>query len=303
LRPGTASRTAEYAAGFRALESVTRPLGSRLFVDPLAVHFLRPKLRRLVRLASLPCVGKIVRWRVDQSAPGAMTSCIARTRLIDDLLLRALGQGVTQVVLLGAGFDCRAYRLPELARCRVIEIDHPSTQTVKKEKLQQILGALPRHVTYLAVDLTTQDLRSCLKQVDLDARERVFVLWEGVTHYLGEPAVPDTLKALSDFVAPESLLLFTYIHRGALTGDAKFEGANIPRERVSAAGEPWIWGMAPGQMPAYLAEHGWKLLEDTGTEEYRTRYWGERGRRMRGFTFYRAALAAVQKEAGSAGAV
>lgn len=230
-----------------------------------------------------------------------MTSCIARTRLIDDLLLRAVRQGVTQVVLLGAGFDCRAYRLSELTRCHVIEIDHPSTQAVKKERLQQILGALPHHVTYVAVDLTMQDLRGFLEQVELDAKERAFVLWEGVTHYLGEPAVHTTLRILSDFVASESLLLFTYIHRGVLTGDVEFEGASIPVERVSALGEPWIWGMDPAQMPAYLDEHGWKLLEDIGTEEYRTRYWGERGSLMRGFAFYRAALAVVHKKEEPAG--
>ena len=142
-----ASRTAEYAAGFRALESVSRPLGSRLFVDPRAIHFLRPRLQRLVRLAALPGIGRIVRWHVNRKSPGAMTSCIARTRLIDDLLLRAVRQGVTQIVLLGAGFDCGAYRLSELTRCRVVEIDYPSTQVVKKKRLQEILGALLYRVT------------------------------------------------------------------------------------------------------------------------------------------------------------
>jgi len=203
-------------------------------------------------------------------------------------------------VFLGAGFDCRPYRLPELGRCRVVEIDHPATQAAKKETLQRILGALPRHVSYLAIDFTREDLRGCLEKSGLARNDRAFILWEGVTHYLGEPAVPTTLSILSDFVDPESLLLFTYIHKAAIEGDIDFDGANVPQERVSAVGEPWIWGMFPEQMPDYLAKHGWKLIEDIGTEEYRARYWGEHGRQIRGFAFYRAALAVVQQEVGPA---
>jgi O-methyltransferase involved in polyketide biosynthesis len=66
MQPGQASRTAEYAAAFRALETVRRPAAARLFEDPFAVHFLAPRLQRIVRVAALPLLGEVVRTVVDR---------------------------------------------------------------------------------------------------------------------------------------------------------------------------------------------------------------------------------------------
>src|SRR2546428_13604788 len=108
MRPHRSSRTAEFMALFRRLESVRRPASARLFDDPLARAFLRPSLRAVVGLARAPVAGSVVPWFIDRRWPGARSSGIARTRLIDDLLRDAVGQGIEQVVILGAGFDCRA---------------------------------------------------------------------------------------------------------------------------------------------------------------------------------------------------
>ena len=95
----------------RALET-TRPRSSRLFDDPLARDFLRGPLRAVADLATLPVAGRIVPVLYDLIWPGPRPSAVARTRLIDDTLAEALADGITQVVLLGAGFDSRAWRLP-----------------------------------------------------------------------------------------------------------------------------------------------------------------------------------------------
>ncbi|MDP8222082.1 MAG: SAM-dependent methyltransferase [Candidatus Lernaella stagnicola] len=291
MRENQASRTAEYAASFRALETVRYPANVRLFEDPFAVRFLAPSLRFIVRLAGLPLLGALVRGYVDRRWPGAMTSGIARTRLIDDLLLAGVRDDIRQVIVLGAGFDSRAYRLPDLQECRVVEVDHPATQAMKRERMGPLGEASLRHVVFLPADLTKQDLPDVLKNTGLDRNQRTFVLWEGVTHYLGEAAVDATLRALAQAMAPGSRLLFTYLHGGLLDGTVEFDGARASKEQVAGDGEPWIWGMNPEKMPSFLAERGYQLLEDTGATEYRTRYWGERGRRMPGFAFYRVALA------------
>src|ERR1700754_1776195 len=108
-----ASRTAEYMAFFRALESV-RPQGERLFVDPFAERFVGRGLRRGVWLSRWPWLAGWVNRYADWRLPGARTSAIARTKLIDDAFGDALRDGIRQVVILGAGFDCRAYRLAGL---------------------------------------------------------------------------------------------------------------------------------------------------------------------------------------------
>jgi len=294
MKPGKASRTAEYAAGFRAIESVRRPAASRLFEDPFAVHFIAPDLQRIVRWAAIPVLGGLVRWYVDRLSPGAMTSGIARTRLIDDLLGTAVHEGFRRVMILGAGYDARAHRMPELACCRVVEVDHPATLASKQERLRGLLPGQPGHVAYVGADLTGRDLRDVWKEAGLGSDERTFILWEGVTHYLGEAAVDAVLRALSEMAAPGSRLLFTYLHGGLLDGSVTFEMAHIPMKRVASEGEPWIWGMRPDRLPDYLARRGFGLLSDVGADEYRVRYWGERGRRMRGFAFYRVALTVVR---------
>ncbi|HOX42444.1 MAG TPA: class I SAM-dependent methyltransferase [Myxococcota bacterium] len=293
MRPGTASRTAEYAAAFRALESVRRPASARLFEDPFAVHFLDAGLRRFVWLAGLPAVGPAVFTYVDRRWPGAMTSGIARTRLIDDHLRAALRAGIAQVVLLGAGFDCRAHRLPELAACPVFEVDHPDTQTRKRACLARRPTPPRGQVSYVGADLAREELGGVLRASGLDARAPALVVWEGVTHYLGAQAVDASLRALAGLLAPGSRLVFTYLHRGLLAGSAEFADARTSREQVARDGEPWIFGLEPAELPAFLEARGLALREDLGAEEYRARCWGERGRRMRGFRFYRVALAEV----------
>jgi methyltransferase (TIGR00027 family) len=118
MQSGQASWTAEVMALFRALESA-RPAADRLFEDPFAPLFLRPSLRSVLRLSQRPAARRLILRFLDSRWPGARSSGVARTRLIDDWLRAALADGAAQVVILGAGFDCRAYRLPEVRRARV----------------------------------------------------------------------------------------------------------------------------------------------------------------------------------------
>ena len=144
MKEYTASRTAEYMALFRALES-SRRSSKRLFVDPFAYHFLRPSLKVTVGLSRVPLIGATVPWLIDKTWPGARSSGIARTRLIDDYLYASLHNGFDQIVILGAGFDCRAYRIAGIENSRVFEVDHQATLVKKKEEVGHIFGALPKH--------------------------------------------------------------------------------------------------------------------------------------------------------------
>jgi methyltransferase (TIGR00027 family) len=291
MKSGTGSATARFQAAFRALESVRRPAGRRLFLDPFAAGFLDPALRRYVRLAALPLLGERVRAFAEWKSGGAMSSGIARTRLIDDNLREAIRAGASQILLLGAGYDCRAQRMPELSGLRVEEMDHPSTQAAKQSILVRMAGGLPGNVVYLATDLVKDELAETWSRSGLDRGAPVFVIWEGVAHYLGDQAVDRTLRALAALLAPGSLLAFTYIHAGLLDGSVRFARAEVARRRVADEGEPWIWGMDPARTPGYIRERGFELLQDLGADEVRSRYWGPEARRLKGFAFYRVALA------------
>src|SRR5690349_1341454 len=113
MRKGHASRTAEFMALFRALES-SLPEATRLFDDPLARMFLTWPLTIVARLTSLPGLGRLLPWIIDYRVPGARSSAVARTKFIDDAIRASLGEHTEQLVILGAGFDSRAYRMPGL---------------------------------------------------------------------------------------------------------------------------------------------------------------------------------------------
>ena len=284
-----ASRTAEYMALFRALESVRRPSRIGLFDDPFAYFFLRPALRGVVQLSRAPLLGAAVPRVIDLRWPGARSSGIARTRLIDDYVRASLREEVDQVVILGAGFDCRAYRIAGIETTRVFEVDHPATLLQKKEGVRHIFGALPNHVVYVDVDFNAQSLGHALRDAGFDANEHSFFIWEGVTNYLTEQAVDRTLSYVGGI--PGSRIVFTYVHRGVLDGSATFGGTRHVRNTLQRVGETWTFGLYPERLKTYLAERGLHLTEDVGATEYRARYMGASARRMKGYEFYRVAFA------------
>ncbi len=292
MRPHQASRTAEYMALFRAIESV-RPRASRLFTDPFAREFLRPSLRIAADVAQVPLLREVIPWIIDHRWPGARTSGVARTRFIDDVLVQALHDGVQQVVILGAGFDSRAYRLPGMDRVRVIEVDHPDTLEAKRERLQQILGSTPNHVHFVAVDFNREHLEDVLAAPVFDSLRKTFFLWEGVTNYLTAAAVDATFRAMRR-VAERSLVLFTYVHKAVLDVPGVFEGTAGLNRTLQRAGEHWTFGFDPSELPGYLEQHGFKPVEDIGSTEYRARYMNANHRMLRGYEFYRIALAESQ---------
>lgn len=286
-----ASRTAEFMALFRALESVA-PAEQRLFTDEFAHGFLRPSLRFLVYLAHFRPLRLLLTRLLDWRWPGARTSGVARTRFIDDACLEAIRDGCEQVVILGAGFDARAYRLPALERICVFEVDHPDTSAEKQHRLAHLLPTMSAHVVFVAVDLTQQQLDAALRTAGFDFQRRTVVLWEGVTNYLSAEAVDATFRCLRAF-APGSRILFTYVHRGVLDHPELFAGTRRLVRTLRQVGESWTFGFEPAELPSYLQQRGLALLKDVGSVEYRARYLGPTGRHLHGYTFYRVAEAEV----------
>jgi methyltransferase (TIGR00027 family) len=283
------SQTAEVMALFRALETLEPPR-DRLFADVHAERFLRRAGRLLLLPARLKPIRRRIHRILDHKWPGARTSAVARTRLADDLLRDALRNGARQVLILGAGFDTRAYRLPEITTARVFEVDHPFTQAAKIRLISR-RAAHPGGVTHVAVDFNRQTLDGALRGSGFDINARSFVLWEGVTNYLTEAAVDATLRAIAASVSAGSELFLTYVDRGLLDGSLRFDGGAEVLQRVREVGEPWTCGFEPSEMPAYLVARGFALVEDLSADDYRARYFGEAARSMKGYSFYRAVLA------------
>lgn len=289
MKPNQASRTAEYMALFRAIESA-RPASRRLFNDPFAREFLRPSLRAAAQVSRIPLLGKIIPFIIDTRWAGARTSGIARTRLIDEILVRALNDGAQQIVILGAGFDCRAYRIDGINLVRVIEIDHPDTLEAKRRQLQRLLGSVPNHVQFVAADFNRQSLEEVISATSFDASLQTFFIWEGVTNYLTAEAVDATFRSIRR-IAERSSVLFTYVDKAVLDSSDTFEGTESLNQTLRQVGERWTFGFDPNEVGDYLRERGFQLVEDIGSVEYRARYLKPKRRYLRGYEFYRVALA------------
>ncbi len=296
MDPGAPSRTAEYMALFRALESA-RPPQRRLFEDRDAVCFLGPGLRAVVRAARLPPLAWAACAYIDRRWPGPRLSGVVRTRVIDDFVVSAISGGCTQALLLGAGYDTRAGRLGALASASVFEVDHPMTQRRKREAL----GATPRNVRYVPADLERDCLAAVLAEAGFDRAERTCVVWEGVFSYLTPQAIDLTLSVLVELCAPASRILLTYVDERALAGPHTATPAWVAA--VQAVGEPFRTGLHPEHASAFFAQRGLCLLADESTTQAAHRLGVARAQTIPGF--YRLATlevpaAADEQEAGSA---
>jgi len=277
------SRTAQYVALYRALETVerTRP---RLFDDPFAAAFLPPRLAWLVRLARIPIAHAWLSRYADRRAPGARTSAIARTRFIDDVVRE---RHTEQLVILGAGFDCRAHRLPELRNCPVFEVDRAETQAAKRAAVVRVPNA-STNVIYVPVDFERDSVADRLAAAGWNPTATTTFIWEGVTNYLDEPAVTGVLGWIGR-AAPSSAVVFTYIHKGLLDGTAHFDGGELLMSNVRALGEPWRFGLYPDAVAPFVGRFGLQLRENLGADEYRARYLP--AGQSAGYAFYRIAVA------------
>jgi methyltransferase (TIGR00027 family) len=220
---------------------------------------------------------------------GGWASVLCRKRYIDDQLVNAAIRGIDAVVILGASYDTRAYRVPEIAEIPVWEVDLPTNVTRKAAALRRCFGRVPPGVTLLPVDFETDNLGDRLDSVGYVPGSRTFFIWEAVTQYLTESAVRKTLQALAD-AAPGSALAFTFIRNDFLDGIATY-GAQTAYQDFVVKRRLWEFGLQPEQVAGFLAEYGWHEAEQVGPGEYHARYLQLAGRNTRASEIERAVYA------------
>jgi methyltransferase (TIGR00027 family) len=272
------SRTAEAAAVARATESI-RPKADRLFEDTYARLLVSTAWRAILRLLHVPVLGPVLLALGDRRFPGVLGNFLCRTRYIDEVLETALADGFAQVVILGAGLDSRAYRIPGMKGARVLEVDRPEMVAWKQARLRQILGQPPGQVTFVPLDFNQQTLGSALQWAGFLANVRTFFIWEGVTQYVTAEAVDATLRCVAG-AASGSRIVFTYIDQGVIDGSARSLADERLLTYLRRLGAPWIFGLVPARLCDYLATRGLRLIEEVGAAEYRARYLKTRRRAL-----------------------
>jgi methyltransferase (TIGR00027 family) len=288
------SFTAETMALQRAFES-HRPATSRLFNDPYADAFLRPWMRWMAAASAVPVLRAIATGLFDaKTGPGPRPSAIVRTRVIDDALVDIIKRHKdSQVVILGAGFDTRAYRLSALAMARVFELDHPATQRAKREVIDR-LGLSRDHVVHAPINFEHDDLYDVLSGAGIDPNSPTVFVWEGVTNYLSARAVDDTLATIRRISRnPNAALIITYVDIRALDEPSPFPEARRWTKAVRDAGEPWTFGLHPESVSRWFRERGYEVRSDASTKDAGRQLFGDLHRAEQGSALYRVTVADI----------
>lgn len=284
MRADRPSRTAEYMALFRALESA-RAQRRRLFEDRDASRFLSPGLRALVAAARIAPLRRLAVNYIDRRWPGPRLSGVVRTRVIDDFVSAALASGCEQLVLLGAGYDTRATRLQRPASSIAFELDHPTTQQRKRALVRAAAG----EVRYVPIDFERDAFEQALLAAGFDRARRSCVVWEGVFSYLSPAAIDATLAALAELCERGSRIVLTYVDQRAL-GDGD-RAAQPWMAAVRDVAEPFRTGLLPSRAAEFFAARGLRLCSDESTREAAERLGVKGAERIPGF--YR--LAALER--------
>jgi methyltransferase (TIGR00027 family) len=270
---GRAKDTAELTAFGRAAGAFERSDSLLKNPDDMAREFLGWRLGFFADLCAVGPLRRLVDRAYERTAPGAARYLLVRTKHFDQLVLDEVEAGAKQLVILGAGYDTRAYRFRDrLANVRVFELDHPDTARRKIQILTKNHGALPTHVAYVAIDFQRESLEARLRGAGYDEKLRTFFLWEGVTYYLAEAAVDLVLRTARDRSGPLSSIAFDYAYRSVVEGGSDAYGADVIRKKVKSLGEPFTFGIEEGKLSSFLAERGFELVSDLGPKALDERY-------------------------------
>jgi methyltransferase (TIGR00027 family) len=252
----TASRTALATSLMRAVHIRSDP--SPLIDDPWGDRLVPESVRREVLDANL------------RRSP-AYENVIIRTRYTEDALKSAVERGVSQYVLLGAGFDSFFLRRPEFAaNLEIFEIDHPATQGLKRQRIAELGISLPDSVHFIASDLSAESVDAALSRSSFRADKASFFSWLGVTMYLTSEANRATLQSIARCALAGSELALTYVDEKLL--DSRSEKFQALQKRVTAIGEPFLSGFDPGAFGATLRACGLELIEDLAADTVAARY-------------------------------
>lgn len=191
-------------------------------------------------------------------SPALYAYVIARTAYLDDMVRKALEENVPQIVFLGAGYDSRAYRYHKLIKnTRLFELDIQSTQQQKLKVLSDAKITIPQQLSFVTINFNNEKLEDVLVKAGYNRSLQTLFIWEGVSYYLAEESINETLRFFRDYSATGSTICFDYM--------------TVKMESVHA-GEPFRFWIAPDKINSFLAERGLKMAEHLDNTEMEKRY-------------------------------
>ena len=267
MEAGKASSTAALTAMLRAAHQLIDG-EPRIVDDPIAVGLVDDAARELIAAR-----------RAELFSPALMVpraAVLLRSRYAEDLLAQAVGGGMGQFVILGAGLDTFAYRQPAFAqRLQIYEVDHPATQAWKRELLAAAGIRVPDNLHWAPIDFEQQTLAATLLGAGFDSLRPAFFSWLGVTQYLTLVAIDATLKVVAALPSPSTVVVSFMLPDVDLPSE-EAAAARAVAEDAATTGEPWLTRIRPEELAARLARLGFREVVRLTPEEANARYFAGR---------------------------
>jgi methyltransferase (TIGR00027 family) len=201
---------------------------------------------------------------------------VMRSRYAEDCLQDAFDNSVRQYVLLGAGLDTFAYRQPSWASSlRIFEVDHPATQRWKRRRLTEGGISVPDNLSFVPVDFEKVSLAATLPQVGVDFSAPIFFSMMGVSQYLTEAALDQTLRLVLSAPAP-SEIVFSFVASDDVLPADDVALVKAFTAQFAAVGEPWLSRFHFEQLAAKLSKMGFSRILRLTPEMANQRYFQNR---------------------------
>lgn len=225
--------------------------------DYLAELFLSEDKRTALKTADYrPAIKKAI-------PEGLYEYVIARTKYFDELFLQYLNQQIPQIVLLGAGYDSRAYRYAnQIKNSKIYEVDASSTQKLKCQILKDNELKIHPNVLYVTADFEQDDWFQGLYDAGFESALQTLYICEGVTFYLSPESVDSMLSLLRQYSLTGSVLSFDYQHRD---NENTLIDTGLKDENIK-------FGLNVLECNHYLRSLGYFVIEKVDCEEMSNRY-------------------------------
>ena len=265
--------TAEATATMRAVHFLYhQPV---VFNDPYALQLTSPALRRA-------CQNRFFGWPLRRNFISASlrpitAQVVSRAKYAEEKLEQAVSKGISQYVIIGAGFDSFCLRRPDFsAGLQIYEIDHPATQEIKRKRLLEIVDSSPKGVEFLSVDLEKQNLADALSNSSFLKDERAFFSWLGTVPYLSKDAVFKVLRGLASFAARGSEIVFDYSIPTAMWALEERQALVRILRIIERRGEAVKSFFEPDAFQEDVSHLGYHIFENISPEELNKKYFSDR---------------------------
>ncbi len=266
------SKTAEAAAACRAWHLIYS--NPKVYEDQFAIQLTSSSWRTIVN-------SRILTWLIIEKLlrpiRPVFAEILGRARYTEELLEKAIKNGIDQYVLLGAGLDSFALRRKDIAETlKIFELDHPASQESKKKRLHELKIDLPSNLEFVPINFEKESLADRLRQSSFSDNRRSFFSWIGTTPYLTRDAIFNTLKLVASIAAPGREIVFDYLIPKEFIAPANLPSVEALDRFVALRGEPFISAFDPNTFPQDVCALGFEVIEHMSPEQILEKYFSGR---------------------------